>query len=94
MLMFVVRVMMMRMVVGVRMRLLARGSLGRPRRVLRSIDDHINFGRADATAVHPRNFQLRSNAEGLDRLLENYGRNSSVDQGAQEHIAADSGEAV
>jgi len=83
--------------VGVRIAVsifLLGSQIGRSRRVLLSIHNYIDFDGADADAVHPRNFQTCSDAEGLDRLLKNSGRNSGVDQRAEKHIATNSGEAV
>jgi len=55
--------------------------------------DHIQLGGADAAAVHPGNLQAGVDAQGRDRPGEYLRRNSGVQQGAQEHIAADSGKA-
>src|SRR5215813_2661066 len=56
-------------------------------------NDHVNFGRTDAAAVHTGDFQMRVDAQSLDGLLQQVRRNSGVHQRAQKHIAADPGEA-
>src|SRR6266853_3518584 len=63
-------------------------------RILFSLHDHINFGRTDPAPIYPRDLQTRPDLERLNGLLEDLGRNSSINQCAQKHIAADSGKAV
>src|SRR5215470_12518726 len=65
-----------------------------PGRVVLAIDDYVYFRRTDATPVHSRNFQLRADIQRRDRVLENFRWHSGTNQRAQEHVAADSGEAV
>src|SRR5258708_40266768 len=55
--------------------------------------NHVDLGRADPAAVHSGNFQLGLNAQRFYGPREQLGRNSGIDQGAKEHIAADSGKA-
>jgi hypothetical protein len=62
--------------------------------ILFSVCDHIHFGGSDATAVHARNVQLGAETKSSYRLLESFRRNSGIDQCAEKHVAANSGEAV
>src|ERR1700690_3592599 len=64
------------------------------RRIFLPIHDHIDFGRGDAAAVYFRNFQARANVQGGYGFFEKSGRDSGVDEGSEEHVAADAGEAV
>ena len=64
------------------------------RQFLFTVDEDIHFGRADAAACHPRDFQARSDVQRRNRIFEELGRHSGVHQGAQKHIAAHAGEAV
>ena len=54
----------------------------------------IHLGRGDAAAIDPRNFQPRSDVQRRDRILEELGRHSRIDQRAEEHVAAHAGKAV
>src|ERR1700752_3221086 len=71
-----------------------RSRLIRSRRIPLSLDNHINFGSADSTPIPARNFQTGSDRQGSHRLLQNFRRNSSLNQHAEEHVAADSGETI
>ena len=64
-----------------------------PRQLLFAGSDHVELGCTDAAAVHARNLQARIHAQGFDGAGKDLRRNSGVQQGAQEHIAADSGKA-
>jgi hypothetical protein len=55
--------------------------------------DHIQLGRADAAAVHAGDFQPCVHAQGFDRPGKHFRRNSSIQQGAKKHVAADPGKA-
>ena len=56
--------------------------------------DHVNFGRADAAAVHTGNLQASIHAQGLHGPGEDFAGNSGIDQRAKKHVAADSGETL
>ena len=59
-----------------------------------AIHDDINFGRADAAAIHTRDFERRADVQGFNGSPEKLDRNSCIDQSAEKHVTADSGEAV
>src|SRR5690242_6050820 len=63
------------------------------RQLFRSGGGHIGLGRAAAAAVHPGDFQAGVDAKRFHRLVKDIRRSSSVNEGAKEHIATDSGEA-
>src|SRR5882724_13390055 len=65
-----------------------------PRQLFFTGGDHIKLGGTDAAAVHAGNFQTRVHAQGGYGLGEDLRRNSGVKQGAQKHIAADTGKAL
>ena len=65
-----------------------------PRQLFFAGGDYIKLGGADAAAIDTRDFQPRVHAQGCNRPGEDLGRNSGVEQGAQKHIAADTGKAL
>src|SRR5229473_396783 len=65
-----------------------------PRQLFFTGGDHIKLGGTDAASVNAGNFQTRVHAQGGYGLGEDLRRNSGVEQGAQKHIAADTGKAL
>ncbi len=65
-----------------------------PGSIFFSVDDHVNLGGADAATIYFRDFQRCADVQGGNRFFEDFGRDSGVDQGGEEHVAADSREAV
>jgi hypothetical protein len=59
-----------------------------------AVHQHVNFGRADAAAVHASNFECCADIQGFDGPLKKLAWNSSVDQRAKKHVTADAGEAI
>ena len=59
-----------------------------------AIHDDINFSRADATAVHARDFEGCTDVQSFNCSLKKRHRNSSINHSAEKHVAADPGEAV
>ena len=55
---------------------------------------HVNFRRSDPAAIHLGDPQLRPDAQGRGRLVQDLRRNACVDQGSQQHVAGDSGKAL
>jgi hypothetical protein len=64
-----------------------------PRQLFFAGGNHIQLGGADAAAVDAGDFQPRVHAQGGNRPGKDLRRNSGVQQGAQKHIAADTGKA-
>src|SRR5579885_3073351 len=56
--------------------------------------DDINFCCGNAAAIHTGNVKFRPNSKSCDGLLEYFGRNSHIDQRAQEHVTTYAGKAV
>src|SRR5689334_14754165 len=56
--------------------------------------DHVQLGSTDAAAVYAGYFQAGIHAQGLHCPGKELRGNSGVQQGAQKHIAADTGEAL
>ncbi len=79
-----------------RLGLVRAGVLLRPeflaRHVFLAVDHHVEFGCRDAAAANARMLQIGSDVEPGDGLLEELERNSGIEQRAQKHVAADSGE--
>jgi hypothetical protein len=87
--------MVMGLVVLMRMRVLmaaGRNHLGR--HLLFPIHQHIDFGRRNPAAIDLRNFQSGADIERGHCFLEHVGRHASIDQGAQEHVAAHAGKTI
>lgn len=59
-----------------------------------ALDDHVDFGRAEAAAIHARDFESRTDVQGLNCSLKKFGWNSSIDKRPKKHVTADSGKAV
>jgi hypothetical protein len=58
-----------------------------------AVDRHSRFLRADAAAIYRFKGERRAEIEGRGGFGEERGRDAGIDQGAEEHIAADAGEA-
>jgi hypothetical protein len=58
-----------------------------------AIHQHARFSRADAASVYGIKDECCAEAEGRGGLLEERGRDASVDQGAEEHVSTEPGEA-
>ena len=58
-----------------------------------AVNPDVNFRGGDPAAHDFRDFQSCADTQGRYGLLEQFRRNPSVDQGAEEHVAADPGEA-
>jgi hypothetical protein len=82
----VVRVRMM-MVVIMRMSM-TTGRIG-----FVAADQHMSFAGADAAAVYGIEAEGCAEVERGRGLLEEFGSDASVDQGAEEHVSADAGKA-
>ena len=65
-----------------------------PRQLFFTGGDHIKLGGTDAASVNAGNFQPGVHAQCCNSLGEDLRRNSGVDEGAQKHVAADSGKAL
>ena len=52
------------------------------------------LGRGEAAAVHPLDLELDRQAERVERSADRVGGHAGVDDGAQDHVAADAAEAV
>ena len=55
---------------------------------------HIRFRRRQPTFGDLRNLQSRSQIQGSNRILEQLGRDSGIQQSAHKHVAADAAETV
>ena len=55
---------------------------------------HIRFRRRQAALGDLRNLQSRSQIQRGNRILEQLGRDSGIQQGAHKHVAADAAETV
>ena len=77
------------MFVGVRVLSLWGGQLCPP-----YIFDYIHLGGRYPAAIHARNFQLSSDVQRHDRVLQNLCGHAGIHQGAEEHVAADAGKAI
>jgi hypothetical protein len=58
-----------------------------------AIHQHAHFSRADAASVNGIKDESRAEAEGRGGLLEERGRDASVDEGAEQHVSTEPGEA-
>jgi hypothetical protein len=58
-----------------------------------AIHEHARFSRADAASVNGIKDEGRAEAEGRGGLLEERGRDASVDEGAEQHVSTEPGEA-
>ena len=56
-------------------------------------DQHARFSRADAAAIYGVEDEGRAEIEGRGGLLEERGRDASVDQGTEQHVTAEPGKA-
>jgi hypothetical protein len=54
----------------------------------------VDFGAGDAAAVDFFDLESGAEVEGCGGVVEDLGVDSGVDEGAEEHVAADAGEAV
>ena len=57
-------------------------------------DQHIHLGGADAAAVHLRDLDPGAETERVRGFLKQRRRHAGIEQGAQQHVAADAGKAV
>lgn len=57
-------------------------------------DQHIHLGGADAAAVHLRDLEPGAETERGRGFLKQRRRYAGIEQGAQQHVAADAGKAV
>ena len=64
------------------------------RQLFLAVNEDVDLGRRNSTAVHLRDFQPRSDVERGDGLIQQLQRHARIDQGAQKHVAAHAGEAV
>jgi hypothetical protein len=64
------------------------------RRILLAFYDHVHFGRADPAAIYAGDFQTGSKVQRRNCLLQDRGRNSGIDQCAQEHVATYAGKTI
>ena len=72
-----------------RMRMRVGGSISR-----RVRNDYVNLGASDASAGDPAHIQARADVQCGDGFLEMGEGDSGVNQSAEEHVAANSGEAI
>src|ERR1700733_9940662 len=56
-------------------------------------DQHARFSRADAATIYGIEDEGRAEIEGRGGLLEERGRDAGVDQGAEQHVSTEPGEA-
>lgn len=56
--------------------------------------EDVNLGGGDAGAVDPFDLERRADVEGADGIVENVCVKAGIEQGAEEHVAGDAGEAV
>ena len=100
--MMIARVLMARFVVVLMLMVSLRG---RPRivllcpilftrEVLLAVDPDVDFRGGNAAADDPRNLQPCADAQGRNGLFQYSRRNSGVDEGAQEHVAAHAGKTL
>jgi hypothetical protein len=64
------------------------------RQVFLAVHHDIEFGGGDARPIHARKLQRCSDVQVGNGLLEKLEGNSGVEQGAQKHVAANTGEAI
>ena len=62
-----------------------------PRHVLLAIDPDVNFRGRNTATNNSRNFQTSAYVERRDGFLQQARRNSGIDKGAEEHVAAYTG---
>src|SRR3954447_4477333 len=65
-----------------------------PGHILFAINPDVHLGSEDPAAGYARNFELCAYSECRNRVLQQRRRHSGVDKRAEEHIAADTGEAL
>ncbi len=58
-----------------------------------AVDQHMGFARADAAAIYGIEREGCAEIERRGGLLEERGGDASIDQGAEQHVSADAGEA-
>ena len=58
------------------------------------VDDDVNLRSRDSAASHLAHFEARTHVQGRSGLLEQGERNAGVHQRAEQHVAADAGEAI
>lgn len=56
--------------------------------------ENVDLGAGDAAALNLACFQTRADAKRRSGLLQDFERYTGIDQGAEEHVAADAGKAV
>lgn len=64
------------------------------RQILLTIHPDIYFGGRDPAAYYPRYFQPRPHVQSGNCVFEQLRRNSGIDEGAHEHVAADAGKTL
>lgn len=64
------------------------------RKFFLTMHEDIDFGRADTASVYARDFQLSPDVQTSHRILEKLGRHTGIDEGAKEHIPANTGETI
>ena len=60
---------------------------------LRPLDPHIDLSRIDPAAIHARDLQIRADVQRGHRIFKDLRRNPGIQQRANKHVAADTGEA-
>ncbi len=62
-----------------------------PRKILLAVHPDVNLGRGNAAADDARNLQTRAYVQRRHSIFQHSRRNSGIDEGAQEHVAAHPG---
>jgi hypothetical protein len=58
-----------------------------------AIHQHARFARADAASIYGIEDECSAEAEGRGGLLEERGRDASIDEGTEQHVSTEAGEA-
>ena len=59
-----------------------------------AVRQDVDLGGIDTTSVHARDFQLSADVQTGHRVLEELSGHTGIDQGAKEHVPADTGKAI